>query len=62
MNANHENEIRALTADEMQAVSGGFWNFVAGFIAGKVIDAVIDDVRNGRGFMDKVVERLQQQK
>ena len=34
--------MRVISSDEMNEVSGGFWNFFAGYIGGKAIDGLIE--------------------
>ena len=38
--------VRVLTDCEVESVNGGFWQFVAGYVAGKVLDYAIDHAHN----------------
>jgi hypothetical protein len=38
--------VRALTDAEVESINGGIWQFIAGYIAGKLLDYVIDNVHN----------------
>ena len=37
------NEIRALSADEMETVAGGFGQWIIGFLVGEAIDSLKND-------------------
>jgi hypothetical protein len=61
MNANLGiNELRPLSAEETNAVSGGFWGAVAGaalgYLGGKLVDGVlnVDDPKEQKQIVEKV--------
>lgn len=41
--------MKKLTLSDIEKVNGGFWNFAAGYVGGKIIDAYADWVSNGAG-------------